>query len=157
MTERLHTIAWEAHPYFPKERGNDWYWVLGIVGVSGSIAAFILGNVLFGIVIILGMLVIMMYAQAETHEAIPYKISPAGIQINTKTHPYTKLESFWIDREHYLGPHLLVKCLEGIDHILTIPIPEEYVDEIDETLAHYMPEEHIKEPLSHRIFEMLGF
>lgn len=157
MNERLHTIQWEAHPHLPRVRGDDWYWVLGIIGVSSAVAAFILGNVLFGIVIILGALVMMIYAQVETHDPIPYAISPAGITVQSTTYPYTKLESFYINRQHHLGPHLLVNRTEGLDHILVIPIPDEYVDDIDAMIAIYLPEQHIEEPLSHRIMELVGF
>lgn len=157
MHERLHTIEWDAHPHLPRTRGDDWYWVLGIVAVSSAIAAIILGNVLFGIVIILGMLVMMIYAQTETHEPIPYAITPTGISIGSTTYPYSKIESFWIDREHHIGPHLLVNRTEGIEHILVIPLPDEYVDDIHELLGMYLPEEYTKEPLAHQLLALVGF
>jgi len=156
MSERLALIEWDALPHFPHERGDDWYWVLGIIGVSSAIAAFILGNVLFGILIILGVLVILIYTSLDTHEPITYAIAQAGITVGDTTFPYAKLTSFFIDREHRNGPHLLVLKPEGIDHMLIIPIPEEYIDEIDETLSYYLPEEHLEEPLVNRIMELFG-
>ncbi|OGG61868.1 hypothetical protein A3C87_00520 [Candidatus Kaiserbacteria bacterium RIFCSPHIGHO2_02_FULL_49_34] len=156
MSERLARIEWDALPHFPHERGDDWYWVLGIIGVSSAIAAFILSNVLFGILIILGILVISIYTGLEVHEPIPFSISQAGIQVGDTTYPYAKLTSFFIDREHRHGPHLLISKPDGIDNILIIPIPEDYLDEIDETLSYYLPEEHLEEPLQNRIMELFG-
>ncbi|OGG58927.1 hypothetical protein A3C89_03510 [Candidatus Kaiserbacteria bacterium RIFCSPHIGHO2_02_FULL_50_50] len=156
MDGRFARIEWDALPHFPHERGDDWYWVLGIVGVSSAIAAFVLGNVLFGILIILGILVIVIYTTLDTHEPITYVISQAGVTVNDVTFPYAKLTSFFIDREHRHGPHLLIRKPDGMNELLIIPIPEEHLDDIDETLSYYLPEEHLEEPLSNRILELLG-
>ena len=156
MSERLARIEWDALPHLPHERGEDWYWVMGIIGVSSAVAAFILGNVLFGILIILGMLVTIIYTGLDDQEPITHAISQAGVTVDKVTYPYAKLTSFHIDREHRHGPHLLIQKPEGLDHMLIIPLPEEYVDEIDETLSYYLPEEDLEEPLLNRIMELLG-
>ena len=45
-------ISWEVPAYEHRPKTSDWYWALGIIAVSGSVAAFFLGNFLFGVLIL---------------------------------------------------------------------------------------------------------
>lgn len=157
MDDSIQAIQWEAHPHMPRERGSDWYWILGLLAVSGSVAAIILGSVLFGVVILLGALVMAVHTIYESHEPIPYEISQAGVRIDTKLTPYAKIHSFYIDREHYHGPHLLLSRIDDWQGIISVPIPEEYVDEIDTIIAARVPEEHLQESIPQKLLEIVGF
>lgn len=157
MATDIHTIEWEAHSHMPRERGSDWYWILGLIGGASGIAALILGNVLFGIVLLLGTLCAALYGFYETHEPITYCIDNGGVHVDGARYPYSKLDAFYIDREHPHGPHALIRRAEGLDNMLIIPIPEEHVDDIDDMLADRIPEEHLQKPLPQRLLEMIGF
>lgn len=156
MAEAIHSIEWNAHPHNIRERGIDWYWVLSLLAVSGAIAAFILGNILFGVLIILSLAIIVLYTIYDSHEPVAYAISPNGIQVGDFIYHYTKLVSFYIDRTHIHGPHILIRRKEGLEHILVIPIPDEYVEEIYELLSLKLKEEHLIEPWPQKIMEIIG-
>lgn len=157
MDDTIHSIQWVAHPHMPRERGSDWYWILGIFAVASAVAAIILGSVLFGVVILLGALVMAVHTIYESQEPIPYEIGPAGIRIDTKLIPYAKMHSFFIDREHYHGPHLLISRTDGWHDVQAIPLPEEYIDDIDDIIASRIPEEHLEESISQKLLEIVGF
>jgi len=134
--ERTQAITWEAPEHHHIEKSSDWFWALGIIAVAGAATAIFLGNVLFGIVIVLG----------------------AAVMFIDELHPHASLESFYIDAEHEHGPHLLIRSQQKtFDSLLVIPIPEEYMEDIDELLGSRLPEEHLEEPLSHRVLEFFGF
>jgi len=53
MNETVNSISWDAPEHNHIEKTNDWYWILGIIAISGAVTSMIFNNALFGIVIIL--------------------------------------------------------------------------------------------------------
>ncbi len=138
------------------KKGSDWFWVLGIVTLAVTIAAILLGNVLFGILIFIAGLVSALHANREP-EMIEYAVTTRGIQVGDKMYPYNTLEVFFIDEENPEGPQLLVRSEKLLMPLLVIPVPEEYLDEIEDILASRLPEEYLEEPLAHKLLEFFGF
>lgn len=130
--------------------------MLGIIAVAGSVASIILGNVLFGIVIILAAGVMMLYAHRGPR-TLRFEIGPRGVRIENLLYPYSSLESFCLDEEHPYGPQLIVKPRKLFAQLLIMPIPEEYMEEIEHILAMRLPEEHMEEPFAHQLLEFFGF
>ena len=149
-------ISWEAPQHHHIEKGADWYWVLGIVGTSGAIAAAVLGNLLFAAVILLATVTMWVVANREPR-IIPYAVTVRGIRIDDKLYPYTNLESFYIDEESPLGPQLLVKPSALLSQLLILPLPEEHIDDIDDMLIERLSEEELEEPFAHKLLEFFGF
>ena len=156
MSENIRSIYWEAPEHIHVEKTGDWYWILGIIAIAGSVVSIIFGNILFSIVIILSATVMMLYAH-HPPRIINFKISGRGIRVDDTLYPYSTLESFFIDEDHRHGPQLIVKPKKLLSQFLIIPIPEENSDEIETILAPRIPEEHLEEPFSYRLLEILGF
>ena len=156
MAEMLQGVTWEAPEHHHIEKGHDWFWALGLLAVAGATAAFIFGNVLFGLVILLGAITMVVFALQDPR-VIPFAVLTRGIRIGNELYPYTTLESFYLDEEHYRGPHLFIKSKKLFMPLLILPIPEEYVDDIDDLVGARLPEEHLEEPIAHRIMEFFGF
>ncbi len=150
------SIYWEAPEHTHIEKTGDWYWILGIIALSGAIASMIFSNVLFGVVIILGALTMVVVSYRHPR-VIPFEVSARGIRIKDSLYPYSTLESFYIDEENLGGPQLIVKSKKLFMQLLFVPIPEEYIDEIEEVIAPRLREEHLEEPLAHRLMEYFGF
>jgi hypothetical protein len=85
-----------------------------------------------------------------------FEVSTRGIRTGDSFYPYTTLESFCIDSDHRHGPHLLVKSKQLLMPLIIMPIPEEYLEEIDAIIAPRLHDEHLEEPLSQRILEAVG-
>lgn len=156
MAEITRAVSWEAPEHHHVEKTSDWYWVLGILAVAGAAASIIFGNVLFGIVILLGAATTMLISERKP-KILSFSVSQRGIQVGTTLYPYSTLESFCISHQNHTGPQLIVKSKHLFMPLIIIPIPEDYADDIDDIIGVRIPEEHMEEPISHRLLEIFGF
>ncbi|NCN52750.1 hypothetical protein GW943_03005 [Candidatus Parcubacteria bacterium] len=156
MAEAVQAVTWEATQHHHIEKGQDWFWILGLIAVAGAVAAFIFGDVLFGVVILLGAIVMAVFALHEPEMKF-FAITTRGLRIEDQLYPYATLESYYIDEDHPQGAQLLIKSERMFMPLLIIPIPDEYTEEIDEILRVRLLEEHLEEPLAHRLLEFFGF
>lgn len=156
MAAKTETISWEAPEHHHIEKGSDWYWALAIVALAIVIAAILLGNLLFAIVITLGALLVALVS-LRGPATVSFAITPRGVRIDDELHPYASLASFCLDEEDPRGPQLLLRSKRALVPLLVLPIPEDAVEEIDDALAERLPEEHLEESLAQRLLEFLGF
>ncbi len=158
-TSANHSITWTAleHTHRPKKT-RDWFWALGLIVMTVSISAILLGNTLFGILVLLAGLVLGLSANQEPKE-ISYAVTPRGIMVGKTLYPYKNLKAFWIDETSHpkrnmlivdaqkpLIPHLIINLPDSVDR-----------DVLQDYLLDYLPEEELYEPISHRIAEIFGF
>jgi hypothetical protein len=156
MVEDVRSIYWEAPEHNHIEKSGDWFWILGIIAVTGAIVSIIFGNILFSIMILLGATTMALVGSREPR-IIPFEVSGRGIRIDKTLYPYATLESFYLDEENHVNPQLILKSRKMFVPLLIMPIPGEYADLIDSTLGERLPEEELEEPLSHKLLEFFGF
>lgn len=156
MSEHTHAVTWEAPEHHHTENGGDWFWVLGILAVGGSVAAFFLGNFLFAILILVGAGAMALQA-VKKPRVIPFMVGSRGIRIGEKLFPYSTLESYRIDEDNQNGPQLLFKSKSMYSPLFIMPIPEDSISEIENLVKERLPEEDLEEPLAHKLLEILGF
>jgi hypothetical protein len=156
MNEQVRGIAWEAYEHHHVEKKSDWYWIVGIAIATFSAVSLLLGNALLGVAILTGGTVMLILAAREP-KLITYTVAARGIRIDDKLYPYTTLESFFIDEESIGGPQLLVRSEKLFMPLLILPLPEEYVDDIEDLIAARLPEEHLEEPFANKLLEFFGF
>lgn len=156
MQPSARSISWEAPEHHHIEKSNDWFWVLGILAIAGSVASIIFGNVLFGVVILLAATT-MFIAAHQTPRVIDFEISVRGVRVDNTLYPYATLESYYLDEENHVNPQLILKSKKLFMPLIIIPIPDDYIDEIEDMVNDRLPEEFLEEPLSHRLFEFFGF
>lgn len=156
MSEQASSITWEAHEHNHTKKESDWFWVLGIITLAVTVTAVLLGNTLFGILLFIAGLVTALHATKDPN-IIPFSVTQRGLRIEDKLYPYSTLESFYIDEEDPAGPQLLVKSEKLFMPLLILPLPEEYIDDIEDILASRLPEEHLEEPIATKLLEYFGF
>lgn len=156
MSDTSRSIAWEAPEHRHIEKTSDWYWALGIVAITAASVSIILNNVLFGMVILLGSSTMVVFAHRHPKHIV-FEVSVRGIRVGNTLYPYGTLNSFCLDEESPTGPQLLVKSKHLFMPLIIIPVPEDYVDVIEDILGPKLLEEHIDEPLGHRLLEFFGF
>jgi hypothetical protein len=149
-------ISWQALEYKHKEKTNDWYWAVIIIAISIAITAFILGNGLFGILIIIGTATLIMFS-TRGPEVINIKIDQRGLVVGKDLYPFATLEEFWVDITDDHNHKILLKSKKTLMPLITIPLEEHHHLDVRELLLHYLPEKEMHEPLSHKIMERLGF
>ncbi len=139
------------------DRGQDWFWALGLIAVSVAVASILLGNSLFGMLILLAAVVIGMSTNQKLKES-DYVVTIRGITIDNKLYPYKSIVAFFIDESHPdrnilildvqkpLVPHMIINLPESLDR-----------DELQDFLLDYLPEAELHESPANRVAELLGF
>lgn len=151
----MEPIRWTAHEYEPRNRGNDWYWALGIIAVAGAATAVIFGNILFAIVIIIGAFVLILHARKEP-EVHEFEINKNGITIGDRLYPYRTLDSFWIPDEG--RPRIIIHSKRLLMPQIVIPLAEGISeDDVHAALSQYLDEEEHEESFAEHLAEWLGF
>ncbi len=156
MEPQLRAIEWEAPEHHHGVKNGDWFWVLGILAISGAVASVLFNNILLALVILIGSAVMAIQALRPA-KTVTFAITQRGIKIDSDFYPYTTLESYYIE-EHYIHDHqLLIRSQKMFMPLLILPLPDEDVEGIEKIIAERLPEEHIEEPLANKILEFFGF
>lgn len=149
-------LEWEAYEYRDKKRKPDWFWAIGIIAVAGSAVAFIYGNFLFGIFIVLTAVAMIFFGITKPHR-IKQSLTIEGIIFDGRFYPYDRLKSFWME-ELDGEKRLLIKSDKTFMPIMVIPFEEDETGEyIYSILSEILEEEEIHESLSHKLMDRLGF
>lgn len=156
MQPQLQSVTWEAPEHYHNDKKADWYWALGILTVTAAFAAIFLDNPLFGILIIVGGAVMALLASREP-AIIPFAVTTRGIRVNNTLYPYSTLDSYCIDTENTIDPLLIVKSEQFFMPLIIIPLPEEYIDEVESIIEPRLSQEHLEEPFANKLLEFLGF
>ncbi len=148
-------ISWDAPEHHYTEKNNDWYWGVGIITLTAAALAFIFGNVIFGILIIVGVFALVVHA-ARKPSVIHIEINDRGIVIGEILYPFLTLESFWIDAEEH-PPKILLKSTKTFMPYIIIHIAEIDREHVREVLLKYIAETEHHEPVMQKILERFGF
>lgn len=154
-------ISWSAFEYEEKSRSQDWFWALGIIVVTSSIASMIFGNYFFAALLILSGLLLGFFA-IKKPEIVTYELNEKGLKIKNRLYPYENIKSFWIQLdvtgETNTKPLLFIHSERIFMPIIGIPIDESVADDIYMILSSRNIEEvEMKEHPSEKIMEFLGF
>jgi hypothetical protein len=106
--------------------------------------------------LILAAVLLLVYSVRKP-EIVNFEVSDKDLKIKDEVYLYSDMVNFWIDKKH---PHkrLLINTNKLLAPLVDIPLPDEVNEEaIKNLLSEKVKEEEIKEPVSHRIMEYLGF
>lgn len=148
-------IEWDAPEHFHTEKNNDWYWAVGIITLTAATLAFIFGNVIFGLLIIIGVFSLLVHSSRKP-KTIHVEINDRGIIAQNVLYPFLSLESFWIDA-HERPSKILIKSLKTFMPYIVIYIDEVDPEKVRDILLNYIAETEHQEPLTQKILERLGF
>ena len=97
-TEAL--ISWNAPEHFHVEKRSDWYWSVGIITLALAVVAFIFGNIITGIFVLVGASALVIHA-ARVPRNIYHEVNDRGIIVDNTLYPFLTLESFWIPHDEF--------------------------------------------------------
>ncbi|MBP6883947.1 MAG: hypothetical protein KBC06_01805 [Candidatus Pacebacteria bacterium] len=153
MNENL-KLEWTALEYEDKERSKDWFWALGVIVVTSSIASIIFANYFFAALIIIGGAMLGYFA-TQKPSTISYELNARGLKAGTRLFPYETIKSFWVQE---IRPTIFIKSERFFMPIISIPIEGNMIAEVHEIFsAQGIPEEEMKEHISDKIMDTLGF
>jgi hypothetical protein len=148
-------IIWNAPEYPLRAKTADWYWALGIMAIAGAVASYILGNILFSILILLGAFTVAMYGARKPH-TVEFEIDHRGLRAGPTLYPHSSLASFWIVEGKDESKILLRSHKPFLPYII-IPLGDNDPHLIRDVLLEYLDEEELTEPISQRIMDYLRF
>jgi len=151
------SIKWIGYEYEHTDKSTDWFWAVGIISICTAVISIIYDNTLFGIFLILSGIMVMILAKRPP-EIVEYALTPKGLMVGKTIYLYKHLHSFWVDTHIKAHPELLIKTKKNLARLFIVPIQKGTGDphEIRDYLLQVLPEEHMEEPLSHRIMQRFG-
>lgn len=157
----MERLTWSALEYEEKDRSNDWFWALGVIVITSSVASIIFGNYFFAALLLISGVLLGFFA-IKKPEIIEYELNKNGLKIRSLLYPYENIKSFWVqvdkNGEKNLKPMLFIKSERVFMPIIEIPIEEELALDIQSImLSKNIKEEEMKEHPSLKIMESLGF
>ncbi len=146
------TISWEVLTHVHRERTNDWYWALGLIAVVAAGLSIWLGNLLFGVLILLcaGSIGALAMRGPREHSV---EIDPRGVSVDGTLYPYHSLKSFWVDANPEY-PRLFLTTGGIITPHMALPLDDEHHAAVVhayliERLDEVEQEPHIGEHVAH--------
>ncbi|MFA5778052.1 MAG: hypothetical protein WC870_00980 [Candidatus Paceibacterota bacterium] len=154
-------LSWSALEYEEKERSQDWFWALGIIVATSSIASIIFANYFFAALLLLSGVLLGFFA-IKKPDIVNYELNTKGLKIRNRLCPYENIKSFWVQLdtsgETKLKPTLFINLERVFMPILSIPIDETIATEIHSIMiSKNIAEIEMKEHPSEKIMEVLGF
>jgi hypothetical protein len=148
-------IAWNAPEHLYTEKRPDWYWAVGIITLALATVAFIFGNVITGIFVIVAAVALVLHA-SHPPKTVAYEINDRGIVADQVLYPFLTLESFCIPHDEF-PPKLIVKSRKLFMPFIVIYIDEVDPEEVREIMLTYIAETQHREPILKHLLERLGF
>ncbi len=157
LHEETIEFSWNTYEYEHREKSTDWYWALGILVVVGAVIAFINKNLLFGFLILLGGLMIGLFAGKENNP-LEIEISQRGVRINGETIDFNSISGFWLYRTHTGVRKLILKTNRNLIPVIAIPLPDEMrATDLREFLLKFVTEQEMQESFLDLLLERIGF
>lgn len=151
-------FIWETEEYYFQEKTSDWYWAVGIIGVSISVLAVIFSNALFALLIFLSTFALTLYGSRRPN-VLKFEVGKRGIMIGNTLYPFGTLESFWVEDRRHIGrpSKLVIKSRKPMVPLIAIPLGETNPEEVRDFLMDHLLESHHPEPLGQKLLEYFGF
>src|SRR4051812_15920709 len=91
-------ISWKAPAHIYVEKKPDWFWAVGIITLAIAATAFLFGEFITGIFVIVAALALVVHASRPPH-TITYEVNDRGIMFDDTLYPFVTLDSFWIPHD----------------------------------------------------------
>jgi hypothetical protein len=149
-------IQWKTTEHGDTKKTADWFWALGIIGISIAVTAIILNNILFAVFILLGTFSLALLAHKKP-EDVAVTIGRRGIQVDTLFYPYNNLDSFTLE-DSPRGASLLLKSKGLLVPLLTLPISNDIdPDDVREHLLDHVNEGDLRDSKLYTLLDRVGF
>lgn len=150
-------FSWNTFEYEHREKSTDWYWALGILVVVGAAIAFISKNFLFGFLILMGGILIGLFANKK-NDPLSVEVSMRGVTINDRPVNFADIKAFWMYRNPFGIRKLVLKTNRNLAPMVSLPIPDDMrAADLHEFLLQHIPEQELQESFVDLLLERIGF
>ena len=147
-------ITWQAREYEYHPKNANWYWVLGIIALALVLAAVVLNNFLFAVLVVISGFALASYGARKPH-FITHALEPRGIRVGKKIYDYGSLKFFWIHYDPPIRKELLLESKKTFANKITIMLEDADPEQARDYLLQYLKEKKIEEPLTVTIARLL--
>ena len=116
-------VEWQGQEFEFTPKSSTWYWTIGVLSVGSAIAAVIVQNILFAIILLLagGTVSLLGSRRPAMHH---FKITDRGIHVGEQLFRYDNIARFAMDDHVRDGTpaKLLFELREGLVKVMTIPL-----------------------------------
>ncbi len=149
-------LRWHAYEHDHIEREKSWFIALGVIAICIAIISTIFGNVLFGLLILVGAGTLALLAKTPP-TLIEFEVSDRGVRVGHTMHRFEEIIAFWVEDHDVDPPVLLIDTVKWMSPNLSIPLVDVDPKEVREFLAERAEEIPMKESSAHKILEFFGF
>lgn len=148
-------IEWSAPEYKHKKKSMDFLWAIGLFAIIFFGAAIWFGNYIFAIFIFISGVSLIFFSIREP-ENINFIIDNNGLTMGKDTHEWKNIRGFNI-KKNSDSTILLIELNKYLLPVYTIPLPNEFVSNVRESLLKFIPLKELDESKSMMFVEKLGF
>lgn len=149
-------IKWHAPEHEYHEKGPEWFWVLGIITLAMILAAVILKNFLFAILVVLSGFCVALYGARRPRMA-EFELTPRGIMAWDKLHDYDSISHFWIEYDPPHKKELILELKKKMSPHMVIMLGDADPEIVREYLIRYLREKKITESFAASMARLLKF
>ena len=157
----VNKLSWTALEYEDRERSRDWFWALGIIVVTGSIASIIFENYFFAALLILAGVLLGFFAMKKP-DIVEYELNRSGLVVRNRLYPYESIKAFWVQVDFSptpsVRPMLFIHSERAFMPVISMPIHADFAENIHAIMTSLnIAEVEMREHPSEKIMEALGF
>ena len=151
----INKIEWKALEYNHKEHSVDWYWAVGLITLVICAVAIWTKSYLFGVFILIAGASLALFNIRHPQE-FDVSIETSGLIMGKDKYEWKSIKSFNIKKSENTSK-LLIETSKHFLPVYTIPIPNELIPEVKESLLKVLPMSDLNESQSLQFMEKLGF
>ena len=157
MEQEGQSISWQVVTHDHKERSTDWYWGLGLGAVAAAGISLFFGNILFALILLVGLGSIAVLAGRGPREHW-VKIDGRGVSLDGTLYRYDSVHTFWVEPEAPGREARLLVTTNGlIFPQLVIPLgPATRAQNVRAFLRRFAQEEEQHAHLGEHLAELFG-
>ena len=149
-------IKWSALEYEFHEKTPEWYWALGIITAALVLAAVILHNFLFAVLVVLAGFSVGLYGTRRPRTTL-HEINSGGVSLGNKNFNYEHIDHFWINYNPPAKKELILESKKTFSTHTVILLGNAEPEQIRRYLLQYLKEKKIEESLVAVIARVLKF
>jgi hypothetical protein len=136
---RIELISFETEEHKHYNRSVDFYWTIGIVAVVVCVLAFIFGNGLFGVLVVIG-ISMYGYASSRNPNIIKIVLTNKDISIGDDNYAISKIESFNV-MDLKGEKELVLSIRRPYQPIVSVCVPEDLHNTLRGALSSVLTED----------------
>jgi len=151
------TISWQVQTHEHKERSVDWYWGLGLGAAAAAGISLFFGNILFALIILMGLGSIATLAARGPREHW-MRVDSRGVSMDGTLYRFASIQSFWIQAEDARHEARLLLTTNGLfSPQLVIPLGHmTRAQNVRAYLKRYVEEVEQEAHLGEHLAELFG-